>query len=208
MSKRYLYCRVSTADKGQDFARQHYIMEQQGVTFDKVFEEKISGTVKSNEREEFENMVDVLQPGDEIYFESLSRIGRSLIIIFDTIDYLVKEKKVKLVIIKEHIVVDPNEKMNATTTFMLNMFSCIAQLERDLISERISDKMQAMKKDGFKFGPPEKLQDEEIRNSFKIDYLQGTPYADMQKKYDVSKPTIISMAKKLNLPPRNNKNKK
>lgn len=202
---KYLYCRVSTQDKGQDFVRQHYVMEQKGLEFDDVFEEKISGTTKTNDREEFEKMVKILKPNDEIYFESLSRVGRSLGVIFDTINHLVKEKKVRIIIIKENLILDPDEKLNAMTSFMLNIFASISQLERDLLSERISEKLQAMKKDGIKLGAPEKIQDQETINQFTLDYNNGMPYAQMQEKYNLSKPSVISMAKKLGLNPRNNR---
>lgn len=202
---KYLYCRVSTQDKGQDFVRQHYVMEQKGLEFDDVFEEKISGTTKTNDREEFEKMVKILKPNDEIYFESLSRVGRSLGVIFDTINHLVKEKKVRIIIIKENLILDPDEKLNAMTSFMLNIFASISQLERDLLSERISEKLQAMKKEGIKLGAPEKIQDQETINQFTFDYNNGMPYAQMQEKYNLSKPSVISMAKKLGLNPRNNR---
>lgn len=202
---KYLYCRVSTQDKGQDFVRQHYVMEQKGLEFDNVFEEKISGTTKTNDRNEFEKMVKILKPGDEIYFESLSRVGRSLGVIFDTINFLVKEKKVRLIIIKENLILDPDEKLNAMTSFMLNIFASISQLERDLLSERISEKLQAMKREGVKLGCPGKMQDEEKLAEFKVDYMDGMPYAEMQKKYELSKPSVIATAKRLGLKPRNNR---
>lgn len=194
---KYLYCRVSTDDKGQDFTRQHYIMEERGLKFDSIFEEKISGTVKTNERVEFEKMCQILNEGDEIYFESLSRVGRSLGVIYETINYLVKEKKVKIVVIKENLTLDPYEKLNAMTNFMLNIFSSIAQLERDLISERITEKLQAMKKDGVKLGTPTKMQDEEQRKEFKKDYDSGLSISKLMEKYNLSKPTVIKVAKEL-----------
>lgn len=202
---KYLYCRVSTQDKGQDFVRQHYVMQQKGLEFDSVFEEKISGTTKTNDRDEFEKMVKILKPNDEIYFESLSRVGRSLGVIFDTINFLVKEKKVRLIIIKENLILDPDEKLNAMTSFMLNIFASISQLERDLLSERISEKLQAMKRDGVKLGCPNKIQDQETIDEFTFDYNNGMVYADMQSKYNLSKPSVISMAKRLGCKPRNNR---
>ena len=66
------YIRVSTTH--QNFDRQTYAMPKD---IDKVFEEKVSGKDVTN-RPEFQKMLDYIREGDTVYFESFSRISRSL----------------------------------------------------------------------------------------------------------------------------------
>ena len=60
MCKYYLYCRVSTDDKGQEFRRQMLIAENSGLKFEEVFQEHISGGVRGDKRKEFNRMLEML----------------------------------------------------------------------------------------------------------------------------------------------------
>ena len=71
----FAYMRVSTKDK-QEFIRQEFVLKDYKI--DKVFEEKISGTKKACGRQEFEKMLKELKAGDTVYFESMSRMARSV----------------------------------------------------------------------------------------------------------------------------------
>ena len=97
---RYGYMRISTQDK-QEFTRQEFVLKD--YELDRIFEEKISGTKKASGREAFGELLEVLQKGDEVYFESMSRMARSMQDLIDTTNMLVKEKKVKVVFIKENL---------------------------------------------------------------------------------------------------------
>ena len=50
MAKTVAYLRVSTADKGQEFDRQVYEFDKQGIVVDKYFEEKLSGKLDIEDR--------------------------------------------------------------------------------------------------------------------------------------------------------------
>jgi Site-specific recombinases, DNA invertase Pin homologs len=71
----YAYLRVSTKDK-QEFDRQIFALKEYKI--DQIFEEKISGTKAASSRPEFEKLLKVIQRGDTIYFESMSRMARSM----------------------------------------------------------------------------------------------------------------------------------
>ena len=88
------YIRVSTQHQHTD--RQEYTMPE----VDKVFIDKASG--KDTDRPQFKAMMDYVREGDTVYFESFSRISRSLPDLLNTLDYF-NDKGVAFVSLKENI---------------------------------------------------------------------------------------------------------
>jgi len=68
--KKIAYIRVSTFE--QNTARQ-----LDGLTFDKSFEDKLSGS--NANRPELINMIDYVREGDQVWVHSIDRLARSLI---------------------------------------------------------------------------------------------------------------------------------
>lgn len=95
MCKIYGYCRVSTSEKSakQDYERQRYLFDNSGIDFDGIFEEHISGGVKGNQREQFNKMLELLQPTDIVCFTETSRFGRNYIDCFEMLDLITQEKQ-------------------------------------------------------------------------------------------------------------------
>lgn len=182
---KYGYLRVST-DK-QNYERQLYVLRECGL--DKVFEETISGTKKACGREQFELLLATIQKGDSVYFESMSRMARSMQDLIDTTNFIVKEKKAKVVFIKENLTIgDGKEGLDAMGGLIFNIMGSFAQFERDLTADRTKQALAAKKAQGVKLGQPEKLTEEqkdEIRSlKGSMDYFQ---IADL---YGVSRSTI------------------
>lgn len=73
IGKRYFYGRVSS--KGQNLARQLESAKNYGKPFDHVFTDKKSG--KDFEREDYQKMKSILEPGDEVVVHALDRLGRN-----------------------------------------------------------------------------------------------------------------------------------
>lgn len=137
---KYGYMRVSTLDK-QEFTRQEFLLKDYGL--DRVFEEKISGTKKACGREEFGKLVSCLKKGDEIYFESMSRMARSMQDLIDTTNFLVKDKKVKVIFVKENLTIGGGEGLDAMGALVFNIMGAFAQFERDLIADRTKTALRA-----------------------------------------------------------------
>ena len=71
MSKRYFYGRVSTKD--QNLARQIESAKQY-KNIDRILKDKQSG--KDFNREDYQKMKEILEPGDEVIVHALDRLGR------------------------------------------------------------------------------------------------------------------------------------
>ena len=187
----YAYLRVSTIDK-QEFTRQEFVLKDYKI--DKYFEEKISGTKRASSRPEFEKLLNVVEEGDTIYFESMSRMARSMQDLIETTNYLANKKKAKVVFIKENIVVGGNG-MDAMTGLIFNIMGAFAQFERDLISDRTKQSLQAKKSQGIVLGRP-RLMDEDKFVRIKELYLQGYKMQDIS---DMCNTSLASVSRYLNL---------
>lgn len=133
---KYGYIRVSTAE--QNTARQDVLMQTLGV--DNIFTDKISG--KNMQRPQLKAMLEVLQPGDTVIVESISRFARNTRDLLDLIDELIK-KDVTFISKKESVDTDtPQGK------FMLTIWGAMAEMERAFILERQAEGIAIKKSQG------------------------------------------------------------
>ena len=154
---KYGYLRVST-DK-QNYERQLFILQEHNL--DKIFEETISGTKKACGREQFELLLNEIKSGDEIFFESMSRMARSVQDLIDTTNLIVKQKKAKVIFIKENLRIGGDEGLDAMGSLVFHIMGAFAQFERDLTSDRTKTALAAKKANGQKLGAPQKVSDEQ-----------------------------------------------
>ena len=187
---KYGYMRVSTKDK-QEFDRQEYVLKDYNL--DKVFEEKISGTKKACGREQFEKLLEEVTEGDEIYFESMSRMARSMQDLIDTTNYIVKDKKAKVVFIKENLSIGGDKATDAMSALVFNIMGAFAQFERDLIADRTRQALAAKKEQGVKLGRPSTISDDTRREVLS---LKGkATYRQIAEQCGVSLATISKIMK-------------
>ena len=189
---RYGYMRVSTADK-QEFVRQEFVLKEYNL--DRVFEEKISGTKKATDRETFGEMVSILQEGDEVYFESMSRMARSMQDLIDTTNFLVKVKKVKVVFIKENLSIG-GKGLDAMGALVFNIMGAFAQFERDMISDRTKQALSAKKANGQVLGRPNTYADEDIEKVAEL-FKQGKKISEIVRLTEIPRTTVIRMVRNI-----------
>ena len=128
----YGYARCSTNESMQDIDRQIRELKQQGAEDKTIYREYESGT-KTN-RAELQKLLDIVKPGDTILATEVSRITRSTKQLCDIIE-LAKNRKIKLVL--GSFVVDCRKELDPMTEGMLKMMGVFAELERNMISQRV-----------------------------------------------------------------------
>ncbi|HDR7875921.1 MULTISPECIES: recombinase family protein [Bacillus cereus group] len=136
------YARVSTSDQNLD--RQINALTEYGC--EKIVHEKLSGTIK--DREGIEQVFELIRKGDVVCVESISRLGRKTLDILNIIKRI-EEAGVQFVSLKENM-----DTSTPTGKAMFQMMCVIAELERDLIAERVKEGLNASKKRGTKLGRP------------------------------------------------------
>ena len=153
MAKTIGYVRVST-DQQDLQNQQHSILNyanKNALGKVEFIEVKMSSRKKDEDRK-IDELFETLQAGDHLIVSELSRIGRSVVNVVTIVNQLIA-LGVNLHILKEQLFIKPNEQ-NPFTDFQINIFSAFAQLERDLISKRTKEALQARKAKGIKLGKP------------------------------------------------------
>lgn len=186
----YGYARCSTDERRQDIDRQKRDLLAMGVEDEsRIYWEYESGT--NRKRPEFQKLLDVLQEGDTLAATEVSRLTRSTQQLCEVMQ-LVQDKHLCLQI--GAFTVDcRNEQPDAMTKGMLLMWGVFAEMERDMISERIRSGMANAKAKGRTLGHP-KLRHKDIPQKFWKHYPdykeKRMSLTDLAKIVGVSRPTI------------------
>lgn len=145
------YCRVSTLNQtnaGQIELINKYANQNQLVITDRI-EAQISSRRSKKERLDWLND---LGKGDILIVAELSRLGRSMSELIQTINEL-KERNIEVHIIDRKLIL--RQKSDLQSTIMVGLFSILAEVERSLISERTKRGLEASKNKG---GRPRKTK--------------------------------------------------
>ena len=145
----YAYLRVSTemqTVENQKLAIDSYLAKN-GVKVDYYYNETKSGTIDYKKRQ-LGGLLDVINKGDILICTELSRLGRSMTMVFNIIDTLAK-KEVKIIAIKNNFIFEKNDIISKVLVFA---FSISAEIERDLISERTKQGLNRARKEGKQIG--------------------------------------------------------
>jgi len=118
-------------------------------------------------------------------------IARSITQIFEIID-ITKQKGIRLYAIKENF---SNSEQSITSTVTSTIFALIAQIERELISIRTKEALQARKLVGIKLGRP-KGKGKSKLDEYKSDILKlvelKVPKTIIAKQYKTSIPNLYN----------------
>lgn len=174
MSKMYAYFRVSTQIKNkkekkcnekqreQDYERQKWLITQSGLKIEKVFEERITGGVRGDERIEFKKMLSVLKPGDTVVFTESSRFGRNYIDCFDIVDIITLEYEVNIKFLSNGMTLLGGKKLNPYEWMSLSQFFLADEFQKRLIGFNTSNKLQALKAQGVQLGRKKTITQSQI----------------------------------------------
>jgi DNA invertase Pin-like site-specific DNA recombinase len=154
-----IYSRVSTS--GQDFQRQTTELSEHalkmGYSVLGVFEEKISGGKKNEERPKLVEMVDYVKTNqvDKVLVWELSRLGRNTIQVLQTIE-LLNTHCISLFIKNFNIeTLDQNCKPNLMSNFMIQILTSVAEMEKSTIRQRMKSGYDNFRNNGGSVGRKE-----------------------------------------------------
>lgn len=155
-----IYTRVSTIDKGQTLEQQEKSLikycEEEGFDY-KVFKEYASGSKESRPQ------LDLMMQGirnkefNSVLIFRLDRLGRSLKHLLQLIEEF-KNKKIRFICLTQNI-----DTLTPQGMFFFQILGATAEFERQLIRERIKDKLDYLKANGKKLGRPEGSKDKKRR---------------------------------------------
>lgn len=186
----YGYIRVSTEE--QNLENQKKAISEQ-FDIDEWIEEKKSGTIDYHKRS-LGNLLEKLKEKDILVITELSRLGRSISMIFDIISDL-KKRKVRVIAIKNNFDMNPENCNDIVSSVILFAFSLSAQLEREMISERTKLGLATARSRGKRIGRQkgEKVYNVKLRKYEKeiiSAYKKGQSINSLAKEYDVKWITV------------------
>ncbi len=191
----YAYLRVSTLEQNTEKNKLDILKFANSNKLGNVefIEEKISGKTNFKDRQ-LGTLLEKMKEGDILIVPEISRLARSITQIFEVID-ITKQKGIILYTIKENF---NNNDKSITSTVTSTIFALIAQIERELISIRTKEALQARKINGIKLGRP-KGKGKSKLDEHKSDILKlidlKVPKTIIAKQYKTSVPNLYNFLK-------------
>ena len=149
----YGYARCSTNEERQDIDRQKRELFSLGVTEDKYIYWEYGSGIK-DDRAELQKLLDVIVEGDTIATTEVSRLTRSTKHLCEILQ-IVQDKKIILNIGGSFVVDCSQGKMDPMTEGMIKMWGVFAEMERNIISQRVISGMKNAAAKGKQIGRPE-----------------------------------------------------
>ncbi|WP_082137949.1 recombinase family protein [Clostridium sp. K25] len=184
----YGYARCSTDNIKQDITRQTRELKSLGVEKNNIYFEYASGT-KVN-REQLTRLMDIVVEGDTIIATEVSRITRSSKQLCEIIEFA-KDKKIKLIL--GNFIVDCTKELDPMTEGMLKMMGVFAELERNMISQRVKSGMANARAKGKVIGRPKTTKEHipsNIINAIELLKNKNINKSQCARICNISRPTL------------------
>lgn len=179
------YMRISTKKESQTTDRQLITLkkyaEDNSFQFDEIVEERVSGTIKAENREEYGRLKRKLRENDILVITDLDRLGRDA----DNVIMELKELKSKgiRVVALDMPYMNEWKKVNDSSIYdmvidiVITIKAHMAQQEREKTVARINQGLDVARAKGKKLGRPQS----EVPDTFKKEYkkFKDGKYGDM-----------------------------
>ena len=156
--KSVIYARVSSNNGTQDYQRQINDLtcyaNNNHLTIDGIFAEKISGAKKNQDRQELMKMIDYVNSNniDKVLVTELSRLGRDTLQVLQAIEIL-NQNKISLYIQNYQIeTLTLDKEINPMSQFLITILAEVARMERKTIRERVASGYENYRNAGGKVG--------------------------------------------------------
>jgi DNA invertase Pin-like site-specific DNA recombinase len=196
MSKNIAYLRVSTIDQDLEKNKAEILFLANDKSLGKVefVEEKVSGRVHWRERK-IGQIIEELGEGDTILLSEFSRLGRSMLECMEIIA-IATQKGICMYTVKGAWQLDGSIQSKV----MAMVFAMAAEIERDLISKRTKEALQAKKASGVKLGRPKgKGKSKLDKYELEIEALlkNGSTKKFIAERYHTSEANLFNWLKKI-----------
>ena len=172
------YARVSTEDQNLD--GQLDALKAAGA--ERIFADKITGTARS--RPELDRLLDQLRQGDVIIVTKYDRLARSLRDLLDIVD-TIQGNGAGFRSLAEDI-----DTTTPAGRLVFHVFASIAQFERERISERTKEGIEAARKRGRVGGRPTALSFEQREEVRRMRDVEGRNLTEISLLFKVSTKTV------------------
>ncbi|MGI9058143.1 MAG: recombinase family protein [Ktedonobacteraceae bacterium] len=184
-ARTFAYLRVSKVDQDLEKNKMEILKlaNEEHLGHVQFVEEKVSGKVPWRKRQ----IADILtrsQPGDAIIVSELSRLGRSMLECIEILS-IATEKRLHIYAIKGNWRLDSSIQ----SKIIAMAFAIAAEIERDLISQRTTEALQARKQQGMPLGRPKGVGKSKLdahRTEIEALLLNGSTKTWVANKYQTT----------------------
>ena len=200
-----IFSRVSTLT--QDYQRQTDELleyaDKMGYSVEKVFEEKISGAKKNEERKLLMAMMSYIKSNqiEKVLTWELSRIGRDSLQVLQVVEML-NDSKISLYIKNYNLeTLNPNGTINPLSQFMVQILNSVNMMDRQALIQRLRSGYSAARNKGIKVGRKTGVQvksdDQFLKENKEVAKLlkQGFSVRKVMKLSDRSSGTVQKVKK-------------
>jgi len=173
------YKRVSSNEQSTD-------RQLVGVEFDRVFEDKLSGTTTN--RPQLKACLAHLRQGDALHVHSIDRLARNMVDLLQIVNDLTSGG-VTVHFAKEALTFSGGD--SPIDKLMLQMISAFSEFEVSMIKSRQREGIAVAKAKGVRFGAKPKLTSEQVL-AIRTRAGQGEPKAALAIEYGVSRQTVYT----------------
>ncbi len=210
MKTAIIFSRVSSLGDRQNTERQVLDLQNYAknthIEVVEIFEEKISGATKNENRPILQEALNfcIINKIDYILLSELSRLGRNVYELQDTIKFLI-ENKINLYSQKEQLtLLQNNGEPSLVTPILISVLGTMASIERENIKFRLNSGRQQFIEKGGKLGrkagstKSTEQKKEEYKDTIML-LKKGYSIRNVAKITKVSPSTIQRLKKALNL---------
>ena len=172
------YARVSTDDQNLD--AQTDALQAAGA--ERIFSDKISGSMRK--RPELDKLLDQVRPGDVIVVAKYDRLARSLRDLLDIVE-AIKDRGAGFRSLAEDI-----DTTTPAGRLVFHVFASIAQFERERISERTREGLQAARVRGRVGGRPPALTTAQKAEARRMRDDEHRSISEIAQLFKVSERTV------------------
>ena len=172
------YARVSTDDQNLD--AQTDALAAAGA--ERIFADKVSGSLRK--RPELDRLLEHLRPGDVVVVAKYDRLARSLRDLLEIVE-TIKERGAGFRSLAEHI-----DTTTPAGRLTFHVFASIAQFERERISERTREGLEAARKRGRVGGRPPSLSPAQAAEVRRMRDEEGRRLTEIAQLFKVSVKTV------------------
>ena len=172
------YARVSTDDQNLDAQTDALA----AANAERIFSDKISGGMRK--RPELDQLMDQLRQGDVVVVTKYDRLARSLRDLLDIVE-TIKARGAGFRSLAEDI-----DTTTPAGRLIFHVFASIAQFERERISERTKEGLEAAKKRGRVGGRPPALTPDQKIEVRRMRDEDGKNLPEIARLFKVSVPTV------------------
>lgn len=210
MKSAVIYARVSSVGDRQNTERQVYDLRgfanRNDFQIIKTFEEHISGAKRQHERPILQDCLEFCKSEriDMILVSELSRIGRNVLGVFETVKFCI-DSKINIYFQKESLsLFKADGSQNPFLHIFISVLGTCAELERENIQFRLNSGRQRYIENGGRLGrnpgsiKTREQKEEEYKNVLK-ELKRGTSVRRTAKLCDVSARTVTRLKKEFEL---------